>query len=147
MLSSKCRKYEYIKHTPSYAIGSQFTYSYTLQLLMDSEAIDLYFSFGRAGKWVPIRGSGKKERRKGLSRTWRLREELLNSPSVRFSILRRDAVLRTKRVEQNRDGFHVWTHYTCIYILRVMESFWVLFSVPLTVFYSHAKWQPSVVFY
>lgn len=80
-----------------------------------------------------------RKRRKGLSRTWRLREELLNSPSVRFSILRRDVVLRTKRVEQNRDGFHVWTYqllymYTYIYIciyryiyVHVMESFWALF--------------------
>lgn len=101
-----------------------------------------------------------RKRRKGLSRTWRLREELLNSPSVRFSILRRDVVLRTKRVEQNRDGFHVWTYqllymyiYLYIHILyryiyvHVMESFWALFCPSYCFFDSHAKWQPSTVFY
>ncbi len=103
-----------------------------------------------------------RKRRKGLSRTWRLREELLNSPSVRFSILRRDVVLRTKRVEQNRDGFHVWTYqllymYTYIYIciyryiyvyIRTRDGKFLGSVLSLLLFFdSHAKWQPSTVFY
>ena len=57
------------------------------------------------------------ERRKGLSRTtWRLREErIIEFPFCSPRSLLRDAVLRTKRVARNRDGFHVWS-YSLLYM-------------------------------
>lgn len=135
-LSSKCRKYQ--AFTMSLEVSLRIRISYTLQLSMDWETMDFYFSFCReqAGKKLPYEGlhSISKERRKGLSRTWRLGEELLNSPSVLFSVLRRDAPScsadETCRIEQR------WiSRMDSTIHIHVMETFWVLLAlVPLSVF-------------
>ncbi len=109
----------------------------------------LFFVLQRiGGKKLPYEGrySISKERRKGLSRTWRLGEELLNSPSVLFSVLRRDAPScsadETCRIEQR------WiSRMDSTIHIHVMETFWVLLALSLFLFFdSHAKWQPSTVF-
>lgn len=131
------RNAENIRHLPCHW-KSVYVFVYIIAIDGLGDHGFLFFVLQRiGGKKVAVRGSTcsiSKERRKGLSRTWRLGEELLNSPSVLFSVLRRDAPScsadETCRIEQR------WiSRMDSTIHIHVMETFWVLLAlVPLSVF-------------
>ena len=96
---------------------------------------------------------------KGLSRTWRLRGEWLNWPSVLVDTsLRRDASCRrnVSTKNRNRDGFHFGYRSAISYgPAQHPDAGWWRVFCPSHIFFSffwigvdsHAKWQPSSIFY